>query len=383
LAFIKGEYRLMMQKIVVVSGSRADYGILKWVMKEIENTFELKVLNLDFNPLIIKDGFRTIGSTNLNLTNDSNLDIAKITGIITTKVARELSWENPDLILILGDRYEILAVATAALLLKIPIAHLCGGDITEGAFDESIRHTITKMSHIHFVTNEQSRQVVKQLGENPSYIFNVGHPGLDILDNFKPKSKEKLEDEFKFIFRDKNLLVTYHPETLDNEPIGTQFFKLLHALYCIKLNYDIGIFFTYPNADPDNQKVINLINSFTLQNSWSSTSKYLGQYNYLSFVSHCDVVVGNSSSGLYEVPSFKKPTVNIGDRQKGRLKASSVIDCKCEVQEIIDAIEKAFNLDCSNVISPYYQKNSSKKIVEILKHISDYKSLLVKHFNVL
>jgi UDP-hydrolysing UDP-N-acetyl-D-glucosamine 2-epimerase len=390
-----------MKKIAIVSGNRADYGILKWVAKEIQKEFELQLIIMgDIDSLestmnlVIEDNLRLNVERifPLEIENDSNLEISKQTGILTLTLAQTLDDLKPDLLFILGDRYEILAAVTAALLLKIPVAHLCGGDITEGAFDDSIRHAITKMSHLHFVSNEQSKKIVEQMGENPNYVFNVGNPGLDILDNFIPTSKEKLEKEFEYKFGNKNLLVTFHPETLSDKPVDEEFRKLLYSIEVVKIlgdltldNCDFNVLITYPNTDPGNQKIIELINEFVDERSWAFAAKYLGQQNYLSFVYHFDMVIGNSSSGLYEVPSLGKPTINIGDRQKGRLRADSVIDCECdcEAYDIIKAIKKGFNLNCSNVVNPYRQNgNSSKKIVDELKKIDDFKKLLVKKFNI-
>jgi UDP-N-acetylglucosamine 2-epimerase (non-hydrolysing)/GDP/UDP-N,N'-diacetylbacillosamine 2-epimerase (hydrolysing) len=210
---------------------------------------------------------------------------------------------KPDLLLLLGDRFEILAAAQAALVAAIPIAHIAGGDTTEGAFDESIRHCITKMSHLHFVTNETAARRVRQLGENPAHVYTVGSPGIDIIKRMQLLSRKDLEKDLGFSFQKRNLLITFHPATLDRQPTGEQFQELLNALD--SLGNDIGIFITKPNADTGGSAIIRMIDEYVASRKYAKAAISLGQMRYLSMIAQVDAVVGNSSSGLYEVPSFK------------------------------------------------------------------------------
>jgi UDP-N-acetylglucosamine 2-epimerase (non-hydrolysing)/GDP/UDP-N,N'-diacetylbacillosamine 2-epimerase (hydrolysing) len=285
---------------------------------------------------------------------------------------------KPDLMVILGDRFEILAAAQAAMVAKIPIAHIAGGDITEGAYDESIRHSLTKMAHLHFATNEASARRIRQLGENPAHVYNVGSPGIDQIKRMKLLSKEELEHDLSFAFRKKNLLITFHPVTLDETGSEEQFRELLSALE--ELGQEVGLIFTKSNADNHGRILHRMTEEFVKSRHNAAMYTSLGQLRYLSVMSHVDMVVGNSSSGLYEAPSFKIPTVNIGDRQRGRLQASSVINCPPKKEQIVSAIQTAFEMDCSQTVNPYGDGNSSKRIKDIIKGIPDYKKLLKKRF---
>jgi UDP-N-acetylglucosamine 2-epimerase (non-hydrolysing)/GDP/UDP-N,N'-diacetylbacillosamine 2-epimerase (hydrolysing) len=312
------------------------------------------------------------------LSSDSPVGTAKSIGLGVIGFADAFDRLKPDIIVLLGDRYEIFAAAQAALVLRTPIAHIAGGDITEGAFDEAVRHSITKMAHLHFVTNEVSASRVRQLGENPDYIFNVGSPGIESINRLSFLSKEELEKALSFKFREKNLLVTFHPVTLDEVSSTEQLQEIFKALD--QLTYDAGIIFTGCNADPEGRKINEMIDHYIKRHSNAKVYSSLGQQLYLSTISHMDAVVGNSSSGLYEVPSLKKPTVNIGDRQKGRLQASSVINCKPETTQILKAIESAFQMDCSEIQNPYGQGNASLQIISILKSFKNYNELIKKKF---
>ncbi|MFX0560594.1 UDP-N-acetylglucosamine 2-epimerase [Tepidibacillus infernus] len=380
---------MVKRKICVVTGSRAEYGLLYWLMKEIQQDEEMKlqiiVTGMHLSPefgltykIIEEDGFNVDEKVEMLLSSDTSVGIAKSIGLGIIGFADALERLKPDLMVLLGDRYEILAAAQAAMVAKIPIAHIAGGDTTEGAYDEAIRHSITKMSHLHFVTNEEAAKRVRQLGENPKHIYNVGSPGLDHINRLKLLSRSEVERSLDFKLKDKNLLITFHPVTLDDQPAFRQFHELLDALDSI--GADVGLIFTKPNADSDGRLLIKMIDDFVLSHPNAKAYTSLGQLKYLSTILYVDAVVGNSSSGLYEVPSFKKPTVNIGDRQKGRLLASSVINTPPIKEEILKAIHLAFQLDCSNVTNPYGDGNSSKRIVKHLKEISDYKLLLKKHF---
>ncbi|QWV95975.1 UDP-N-acetylglucosamine 2-epimerase (hydrolyzing) [Geomonas nitrogeniifigens] len=377
------------RKICVVTGTRADYGLLYWPMKGIEADPELElqvvVTGMHLSPefgltyrVIEQDGFRISDKVEMLLSSDTPIGIAKSMGLGVIGFSESLARLDPDLLLLLGDRFEILAAAQAALVARLPIAHICGGDTTEGAFDEAIRHSITKMSHLHFVTNEQAVRRVRQLGEDPSRIFNVGSPGIDQIVRLDFLDRGELEQSLGFTFRRKNLLVTFHPVTLEMRPVAEQFQALLDALDL--LGPEVGIIFTLPNSDTEGRVLIDMIENYVSGRSHAKAYVSLGQLRYLSLVAQVDAVVGNSSSGLYEVPSFKKPTVNIGDRQKGRLQASSVINCEPETASIVQAVQAAFRLDCRETVNPYGDGDSSDRIMAELKRVPDYRSLLKKHF---
>jgi UDP-N-acetylglucosamine 2-epimerase (non-hydrolysing)/GDP/UDP-N,N'-diacetylbacillosamine 2-epimerase (hydrolysing) len=281
-------------------------------------------------------------------------------------------------LVLLGDRYEILAVAQAALIFKIPIAHIGGGDSTEGAFDEAIRHSLTKMSHLHFVTNSLAQQRVRQMGENSAHIYNFGSLGLDFIGRMKLLEKTELEQAISFTLREKNLLITFHPVTLDKVSSVQQFGELLTALD--RLGPEVGLIFSKPNSDTEGRTLIIMLERFVAAHPNSCLHASLGQLRYLSAIAAVDAVVGNSSSGLYEVPSFHKPTVNIGDRQNGRLMAASVINCQPDAESIEKAIRNAFELDCSETVNLYGNGDTAPQIAAVLKQITDLKGLLIKHF---
>lgn len=376
------------RKICVVTGSRAEYGLLYYLMKGIKSDPDLELqiiatgmhLSQEFGLTyreIISDGFTINAKVEMLMSSDSPIGIGKSIGLGVIGFVDALSNLQPDILVLLGDRFEILAVAQAALVLKIPVAHIGGGDTTIGAIDEAIRHSITKMSQLHFTTNKLAAKRIRQLGENPKYIFNVGSPGIDQIKRLKLLTREELEAALIFKLKIKNLLITFHPATLDITPPEEQFQELLAALN--KLT-NIGFIFTRPNADTNGRIINTMIDSFVSNNSNAKAFVSLGQYLYLNTIAHVDVVVGNSSSGLYEVPSFKKPTVNIGNRQEGRLLATSIINCSPNRDEIQKAILTAFTTDCSATINPYGAGDSSNKILQILKSIKNPHDLLMKKF---
>ena len=380
---------MIKRKICVVTGSRAEYGLLYWVMKGIQDDQKLQLqivatgahLAPEFGltyKIIEEDGFKIDAKVEMLLSSDTPVGVTKSLGLGVIGFAGTLERLKPDIIVLLGDRYEILAATEAALIAKIPVAHIAGGDVTEGAFDESIRHSITKMSHMHFVTNKVAYQRIKQMGENPKHIYNVGSPGIDYIMKLKLLNKKELEEKLEFKFKRKNLLVTFHPETLASESVQKHFYELLKALD--NFGHDVGIIFTKANADPSGRIANKMLDDYVVLHSNAKVYTSLGQRLYLSVMSQVDVVVGNSSSGLYEAPTFKKPTVNIGDREKGRLQAQSIINCKPIASEIVRAINNAFTKDCSSVSNPYGNGNSSKKIIGVLKRISDPHNLIKKHF---
>jgi GDP/UDP-N,N'-diacetylbacillosamine 2-epimerase (hydrolysing) len=273
---------------------------------------------------------------------------------------------------VLGDRYEILAACAAAIPARIPIAHLHGGEATEGLIDEAIRHAITKMAHIHFASTEAYRKRVIQMGEQPEKVFCYGAPGLDNIRRLKLLERREFEKSIRFELGSKNILITFHPVTLDKHSAEPQFGELLAALERFK--EDTKFIFTKPNADTGGRIIIRMINDFVEKNSDKAVAfDSLGQLNYLSALQHVDMVVGNSSSGLIEVPSFKIPTINIGDRQKGRIHAQTVIHCEAMRKDIIKAINEGFSREfresIKNVVNPYGEGGASVRIKDTLKEI--------------
>lgn len=382
----------MTRKICVVTGTRAEFGLLRWLMEEIQQypTLELQVavtgmhLSPEFGSTyheIEGAGFTIDAKVEMLLSADTKTAVTKSIGLGVIGFADAYERLRPDIVVVLGDRFEIFAATSAALIAGIPIAHLHGGETTEGAFDEAIRHSITKMSHLHFVSAKEYRNRVIQLGEHPDRIFNVGGMGVDAIKRVKLLSREKLEQSIDFNFGDKNLLVTFHPVTLDKDISSTeQMEALLNALSELE---HIHLIFTMPNADTGGRELAKMVSEFVDARENASMYTSLGQLRYLSCMAQIDGVIGNSSSGLAEAPSFNIGTVNIGDRQKGRLKVESVIDCEPNKLDILEAIEKiyspAFKNTIKDVKSPYGNGGASKTIVKILAgHSLD--NLLKKSF---
>ena len=368
-----------MKKICAVTGSRAEYGLLRWVMEGIKKSkllnLQLIVTGMHLLPefgltanSIVNDGFNIDKKIEMLLSSDTPVGITKSMGIGLIGFAEALNELKPDLLLVLGDRFEILTAVNAALLARIPIAHIHGGESTEGAIDEAIRHSITKMSHIHFVASRTYKNRVIQLGENPNTVYNVGGLGIDNFIKLNLLDKSSLEKAIEFKLKNKNLLITFHPVTLENNTSKNQMNELLHSLSELK---DTGLIFTMPNADTDSRVLFKMIQDFVRKNKNAIVFSSLGQLRYLSCIKYVDAVIGNSSSGLIEVPYLKKPTINIGDRQKGRLKADTIIDCNPERLSINNAIKKAFSNDFKSKIkesiNPYGNGGGSEKIVKIIE----------------
>lgn len=324
-----------------------------------------------------RDGFAGFDRVDIEIGLDTPEAVTRSTGLAVIGLGTALAKRRPDLLLVLGDRYEILAAATAALIARIPVAHLCGGDVTEGAIDDAIRHAITKMAHVHLVSNEDARRRVIQLGEDPAHVYNVGSPGLDHIRLTQRLGKAALFENVGLVPRARNLLVTYHPVTLDADPLA-ECREMLAAL--AELDPDCGIIFTGANADPGARGIDGLIGEFVAVHPNTVAVRSLGAVRYYSALAHVDAVVGNSSSGLYEAPSFKCPTVNIGERQTGRIKAASVIHCAGNRVSISAAIARALTLDCSNVVNPYGDGHASERIVAMLKSLGDPARLIRKRF---
>ena len=342
-----------MKKICIITGTRAEYGLLRWLMQGVINSKKLDlqiiVTGMHLSPEfgltinnIINDGFKVDKKVEMLISADTSTSISKSMGIGLIGFADALEDLKPDLVLVLGDRFEIFSAVSASMVALIPIGHIHGGESTEGVIDESIRHSISKMSHLHFVATKTYQNRVIQLGENPSNVFLVGGLGIDNIKKIKLLNKTDLASALNFKLGEKNFLVTFHPVTLEKYASDIQVKELLSALETIK---DTKFIFTMPNADTEGRGIYNHIKKFVDKNSNSKIFKSLGQKRYLSCIKHFDGVIGNSSSGLIEVPSFKKGTINIGDRQKGRIKAQSVINCKPEKSSILKSIEKLNSSD--------------------------------------
>ena len=368
-----------MRKICVVTSTRAEYGLLYWLLKEIEADSELKlqliVTGMHLSPEFgltykeIEKEFKIDKKIEILSSSHTNLDICAEMARVYEKFAPALAELKPDILVLLGDRYEIFGVAGVASIMQIPIAHIHGGETTQGAFDEAFRHSITKMSHIHFAaTNEYANRII-QLGEEPRRVFNVGGTSIENIKKLNLLSKEEFEKSIDFRLAKKNILITFHPVTLENSSAREQFSEILKALDGLE---DTNFIFTKANSDTDGDVINKMIDEYVSENSQKAVAfASLGQLRYLSAIKFVDIVLGNSSSGLLEVPSFKKATINIGDRQKGRARASSVIDVRPVKEEILAAIKrvysKEFEQTLKDTINPYDGSNPSKKMVKILK----------------
>ena len=369
----------MRRKICVVTGTRADYGLLRWVMQGIKDDPELTLqiiatgmhLSPEFGSTYLeieKDGFLIDRKVEMLTSSDTPVGIAKSMGLGMIGFADALNELRPNIVVVLGDRFEIFAAIATTLVARIPVAHLHGGETTEGAFDEAFRHSITKMAHLHFVAATEYRQRVIQLGEAPERVFLVGGLGIDNIRRLKLLDRNELEEAIGFKLGNKNLLITFHPVTLEAATAVSQMEELLFALGQLG---DTQLIFTLPNADTDGRVLIKMVGQFVVHHPNARAYTSLGQLRYLSCVAHVDGVVGNSSSGLTEVPSFKKGTVNIGDRQRGRLQAASVINCEPVQESIAAALDRlyspSFQLSLSQVRNPYGEGGASEKVVATLK----------------
>ncbi len=383
-----------MRKICVVTGTRAEYGLLSRLMRMIKDSqktqLQIVVTNMHLSPNfgntykeIEKDGFTIdykvpiIDETGTN----NSYEIVNEMSRALSGLAKAYSELNPDMLLLLGDRYEMLAAATAALIMRIPIAHISGGAISEGAFDDSIRHSITNMSQLHFTEAEDFRRRVIQLGEQPDRVFNVGALGVENIKKLPLMKKEEIEDELKFKIDSKTILVTYHPVTLGNNSVEYDITEFIEAL---NERPGVRVIFTMPNSDTGSQAIVSAIYRFVEENQTRAVAfKSLGVIRYLSVMKYVGAVVGNSSSGLVEVPSFGIPTLNIGDRQKGRLSASSVLNCETDRYSIIAGLDIVLSPDfharSAMTHNPYDKEGTANAIYDI---ISTYplEQLNQKHF---
>ena len=382
------------RKVCIITGSRADYGLLYWLIKEVEKDKNLKLqlivtgmhLSSKFGSTYkeIEKDFKIDKKIDIHLSSDTSIGISRSMGIAQTSFAKAYNELKPDIIVVLGDRYEIFSAVSSAMISKIPIAHLHGGEATEGLIDEAIRHCITKMSHLHFTATEEYSKRVIQLGEEPNRVFNVGGAGIENIKRLKLLTKEDFEKSINFKLNIKNILVTFHPVTLEGKTSKKHFQELLDSIDDLE---DTNIIFTKANSDVDGKVINQMINQYTKKNLKKSFCvASLGQLRYLSALQYIDFIIGNSSSGLLEAPSFKTGTINIGDRQNGRLKAESVVDCLPNKKNIKRAIKKIYSNRFQNILkdvkNPYDHGCVSKKITKVLKKVKLDEILKKNFFNI-
>lgn len=372
----------MKRKVCVVTGTRAEYGLLTPLMNEIKNDVDLELqviatgmhLSPEFGLTYkeIEKNFKIDKKIEMILSSDTSIGVSKSMGLAQISFAEAYEELKPDIVVVLGDRYEIFSAASAAMIARIPIAHISGGELTLGAIDDSIRHAITKMSHIHFVATEEYKKRVIQLGEDASKVFNFGEAGLDNILNLKLLTKEEFETSIEFKLNKKNILFTYHPTTLDNKE---------QIIYDIDIIFEVlneltntNIIFTKANSDAGGRFINKKIEEFVKSHSNAKLFTSLGQLRYLSALQYVDAIVGNTSSGIVEAPSFKIGTINIGNRQEGRVRAGSIIDCNISKQSIRDAFKTLYSneyqVNLQTIINPYYKKNSSYNTKQVIKTIS-------------
>lgn len=378
-------------KLCVVTGSRADYGLLYWLMRDIQADpdcrLQVAVTGMHLAPefghtwrVLEQDGFAIDARVETVLSSDTPAGVAKSMGLGLIGFADAFARLAPDWVVLLGDRYEIHAAAQAAYVARIPIAHIAGGDITAGAFDEAFRHGITKMAQLHFVTHRDAARRVRQLGEAESAIFDVGSPGIDTIRRMQLLGRDELEASLGIRLAARNLLVTFHPVTLSDQPAEAQLDELLAALRVFMAEGDTRVILTRPNADSGSRSILQRLDAFAAESDAVSVFTSLGQARYLSLMALANAVVGNSSSGLYEAPTLKKPTVNIGERQLGRPAASSVVHCPTRAEAIVAAIRAALALDCSEVVNPYGDGHAAERILAQLKAAPRRGEMMMKRF---
>lgn len=382
-----------MKKVCVITGTRAEYGLLRPLIKKINEDREMLLqviatgmhLSSEFGMTykeIENDGFKIDEKIEILLSSDSFVGVSKSMGLAMISFAECFARLQPDMIVILGDRYEIFSAVSAAYVANIPIAHLHGGETTEGAIDEAFRHSITKMSQLHFTSTEEYRRRVIQLGENPLRVFNVGAIGIENIKTLNLLSKEELESSINFKLDKKIALVTFHPVTLENNTSENQFRNLVEVLEESK---DLKVIFTKANSDADGKIINKMIDEYVDKNSEKSIAfTSMGQLKYLSAMKYVDVVVGNSSSGIIEASSFGVPTVNIGDRQKGRIQAESIINCEPIKEKIYQALIHVLTLEfrekIKDIKNPYGNGEVSWKILTKIKESLNTKIELKKTF---
>ncbi len=379
------------KRICVFTGTRAEYGLLRPLMEEISSDPDLQLqllvsgthlspeFGLTFNE-IEKNGFCIDEKIEILLSSDTHVGTCKTVGLGLISFGEAFERLEPDCAVVLGDRFEAFAAVAAAMISNVPVAHLHGGESTLGLIDEPIRHSITKMSHLHFTSTEIYRNRVIQLGESPLRVFYVGALGLDSIKRLELLDKKTFENRAGFCLGSRSVLITFHPVTLEKNSAGEQVEQLLSALDHFP---DLFIIFTKSNADEQGRLINHMISDYVKSRSNCVIFTSMGQQLYLSAVKHVNAVVGNSSSGIIEAPSLFTPTVNIGIRQGGRIKAESVIDCKPVSTEIIPSMEKAlskeFQLKTAGIKNPYEKEDTVKNIIKILKQ-TNFDTLEIKEF---
>lgn len=382
-----------MRKVCVVTATRAEYGLLKCLLEDIQidEYLELQLISTgthlspEFgltNQQIEADGFTVDKKIEILLSSDTPIGVSKSMGLAQISFAEAFDELKPDIIVVLGDRYELIPIVSAANIALIPVAHLSGGELTEGAIDEMIRHAVTKLSQLHFTAMDEYSQRVIQMGEQPNNVFTVGEVGLDNLLRMQLMSRSEFEQSIDCKLKERNLLCTYHPETTqDIKDIESDFTKILQGLDALE---DTLVIFTKANSDVGGRLINKMIDNYVIHNADKAISfASLGQLRYLSALQYVDAVVGNSSSGIVEAPSFKIATINLGNRQKGRVKADSTLDVLVDTKQICDAIRYIYTAEFKQIlektVNPYGQGNSSHKVIDVLKHVK-LENLRVKHF---
>lgn len=382
------------KKVFIVTGNRAEYDLLYWLLKEIKNNqdyFDHKLIvtgnhyskkyGFTFKN-IKKDGFKIDYSIKLPFFKDDAQDLIDNFSKILNKSFKIFKKDKPDFLILLGDRYEILPIAISSLFNGIPICHLNGGENTENSFDDYIRNCVTKLSYFHFPANNVYKKNIIQMGERPNRVFMAGSLSQDQVRKFKLISKNKLQRDLKFSFKEKNVLITYHPETIENKNNIRNIKNILDVLTNLK---NTNLFFTYPNSDPQSEMIIKELNdrkNLKLGNSKIFIFKTLGRSKYLSLMKYSDFVIGNSSSGILEAPLMNKISVNLGDRQKGRIKAPTVYDCNINKKKMIDLISLIYKKKNRIKNKVLIKTSPAKQIVKILKKIKIPKDIKKKFYNI-
>tara|TARA_A100001011_G_C14318351_1_gene849097 strand:+ start:54 stop:1202 length:1149 start_codon:yes stop_codon:yes gene_type:complete len=376
------------RRILALTSTRADFGLLSKTLRAIDtsNKLELKLCVTGTHlskkhgetfKFIEEDGFNIAHRIPIIKDNGEKESVSTFMATLLGSFSKYLEEIKPDLILLLGDRYEIFAAATCCTINRIPIAHIHGGELSEGAFDDAFRHSITKMSHIHFTSSEEHMHRVIQLGESKERVFNVGAPGVELIKETELLSKDQIQENTGIKLSDRNFIITYHPETLDLTLNPKQ--QIENLLTVLEKYKDTRLIFTQSNADPGGAEINNEINKFVGKNKNSSFHSSLGQLNYLSILGHCDAMIGNSSSSLIEAPSFKLPALNIGLRQQSRMRSNNIINSKNHIQSIEKALDQVLSMKRDSIQNPFDRGNTSLSILEVLENI-DLKDILNKKF---
>ncbi|MCR6570684.1 UDP-N-acetylglucosamine 2-epimerase [Campylobacter insulaenigrae] len=379
----------MSRKICVISGTRAEWYLLRNLCDQIQQDKDLKLqliltashLSKDFGFTYkeIEKEFKVDKKIDILLSNDNNISLCKSMALLELSLCETFAQLKPDIVVVLGDRYEMLAVASVCLVMQLPLAHICGGELTLGAIDDSIRHSITKMAHLHFVSTKEYKKRVLQLGEDEKRVFNVGSLGGELIKNMNFLDKKTLEDDLNIKFKENIYLITYHPQTINKKSIKKEINALLNFLDTIE---NVSLIFTKANADENGFLINEMIQSYCEKKSFKARLfDNLGSLRYLSLMKICEAVIGNSSSGICESPFLRVPCINIGDRQRGRMCANNIINC--DISNLRQAFEKLnckeYKQNLKNFINPFYSENTSYNIKEILKSY-DLQTILNKEF---